>query len=223
MQRNHSAPGTFGHNLSLRFSVFLLAVFCPLVPQSVLAQKSISVLAAQAALSSVIITTPTSQGMGVVMLDGTTVATCYHVVRENQTVSVDTRMGRTTGTVIATDEDHDMAIVRIDKVLTPFLQICESRDIPQYHNSFQASMGERWQEPIIRLGVVIGAFEGVSPNLILSSIPQGGDSGGPVMDESGYLIGISKCRATYGAENKLGTGVIPAWKFLEFIQRTQRY
>jgi S1-C subfamily serine protease len=177
------------------------------------------VLEAQAALSSVRIDTPTEFGMGVALEDGATIATCAHVVDNNNWVDIDTGEVKEKGYVIAVDTENDIAIIRLESKIRPFIpRHCRDRVAP---GKFVLAAGKpnKCSEIDMRPGSAITYFDDAWPDLIISSEPKPGYSGGPVMDENGCLIGIMKSFATVG--DKTGTAVIPAWKILEFIQKTR--
>lgn len=181
--------------------------------------QNVYVLEAQAALSSVKIDTPTAFGMGVALEDGATIATCAHVVGNNNWVDIDTGEVKEKGYVIAVDTEKDIAIVRLESKIRPFIaRQCRDRVYP---GKFTMAAGKpnKSSRLDMRPGSAIMYFNEADPDLIISSEPVHGYSGGPVMDENGCLIGIIKSYATVNGET--ATAVIPAWKVLEFIQRTR--
>lgn len=181
--------------------------------------QNVYVLEAQAALSSVKIDTPTAFGMGVALEDGATIATCAHVVENNNWVDIDTGEAKEKGYVIAVDTKNDIAIVRLESKIRPFIpRQCRDRVHP---GKFTMAAGKpnKSSRLDMRPGSAIMYFNEADPDLIISSEPVHGYSGGPVMDENGCLIGIMKSYATVNEET--ATAVIPAWKILEFIQRTR--
>ena len=190
------------------------------VLSSVACAQNFYVLEAQAALSSVRIDTPTEFGMGVALEDGATIATCAHVVDNNNWVDIDTGEAKEKGYVIAVDTENDIAIIRLENKIRPFLtRACRDK---MSSGKFVLAAGKPNTSSRIdmRPGTSVAYFmDNPWPDLIISSEPQHGYSGGPVMDENGYLIGIMKSYAGYGG--KTGTVVIPSWKILEFIQKTR--
>ena len=72
----------------------------------------------------------------------------------------------------------------------------------------------------MRPGCIMLKLAGAFPNMIVSSEPKHGYSGGPILDKDGFLVGIMKAACTL--EGASATEVIPAWKLLEFIKATRR-
>jgi len=189
------------------------------VLSSVTFGQNFYVLEAQAALSSVRIDTPTEFGMGVALEDGATIATCAHVVDNSNWVDIDTGEVKEKGYVVAVDTENDIAIIRLETKIRPFVpRQCRDKVYP---GKFTLAAGKPNTSSRIdmRPGSAITYFNDSDPNLIISSQPVHGYSGGPVMDENGCLIGIMKSYAT--VDGKTGTAVIPTWKILDFIQRTR--
>lgn len=214
------------HNLSLRVFVCLLALGFPLATQPVLAQKSIGVLTAKAALSCVKIKTPDAIGMGVAVGDGTLIGTCYHVIEGFKEVTIDSGLGKMQGTVIDTNPKQDLALIRIDNPLVPF-RVSKSPDGPEYGSySVQVGMDGEWREPEMNVGIVKTKFLTAFPNVVLTSIPKKGHSGGAVMNSNGDLIAITTGFCEYKDDHYVthtGTEAIPTWKLWDMIQRIQKH
>jgi len=177
------------------------------------------VLKAQAALSSVKIETSTATGMGGALDVGATIATCVHVVGNNNWVDIYTGGFHDRGYVLSVDSENDIAIVRMDGKIRPFSTRSNKEKI--YPGTFITAAGKpnKSFDVDMRPGSVMTYFNDSDPNMIISSQPVHGYSGGPVMDENGRLIGIMKSYAT--VDGNTGTAVIPAWKILNLIQRTR--
>jgi S1-C subfamily serine protease len=182
--------------------------------------QNISLLELTADLSSVEITTPSIKGMGVVLEDGATVATCAHVVGNNNWVEVSSRTHHEKGYVVGISEEDDIAIVRVHRKGAPF-QVDRS-GVDRIKGEFVVAAGKNssLSRPSIRVGAVVSYLEDGSSNILVSSKTDYGFSGGPVMDQNGYLIGITK--GDYSS-SKLGSGtqVIPMWKILEVIHKAR--
>jgi len=178
------------------------------------------VLEAQAALSSVKIDTPTAFGMGVALEDGATIATCAHVVENNNWVDVDAGEFKEQGYVIAVDTENDIAIVRLERKITPFYAY-RSTDLPELGMFTMAAGKKRNSLDLdMRPGCIMLKLAGAFPNMIVSSEPKHGYSGGPILDKDGLLVGIMKAACTLDGD--AATEVIPAWKLLEFIKETRK-
>jgi S1-C subfamily serine protease len=183
--------------------------------------QSTYVLEATAALSSVRIDTPSNKfGMGVALDDGATILTCAHVVDNHSWVDVDAGEFMEKGYVLAVDTENDLAIVRLEHKARPFYP-CQSRDLPDPGTYTMAAGKTKASLDIdMRAGSVITRLAGGYPNMVISTQPIPGYSGGPVMDENGYLIGIMRASCTL--DGVPATEVIPAWKLVDFIQRTRK-
>jgi len=200
-------------------SLVRIVIFFAIVISSYSFGEDFYVLEAKAALSSVKIETPTAFGMGVALEDGATIATCEHVVGNNNWVDIDAGEFKEQGYVIAVDTENDIAIVRLENRIRPFIPR-QCRDMV-YPGKFTLAAGKPKTSSRLdmRPGSAITYFNEVDADLIISSEPVPGYSGGPVMDENGCLIGIMKSYAGY--DGKTGTAVIPSWKILKFIQKTR--
>ena len=177
-------------------------------------------LEAQAELSSVKIETPTASGMGVALEDGATIATCAHVVGNNNWVDIYTGGFRDKGYVLSVDTENDIAIVRMEGKIKPFAVRRSEEKIGAGTFVVAAGKPNKSSRVDMRPGTSLIYFmDNPTPDLIISSEAEHGYSGGPVMDENGCLIGIMKSYA--GFQGTTGTAVIPAWKVNALIKRTR--
>lgn len=177
-------------------------------------------LEAQASLSSVRIETPTASGMGVALEDGSTIATCAHVVGNNNWVDIYTGEFYDKGYVLSVDTENDIAIVRMEGKIRPFMARASKERIGAGTFVLAAGKPNKASRVDMRPGTSLIYFmDNPTPDLIISSKPEHGYSGGPVMDQNGYLIGIMKSYA--GFEGNTGTAVIPTWKINALIKRTR--
>ncbi len=201
-------------------SLVRIVVFFAIVLSSYSFGQDFYVLEAKAALSSVKIETPTAFGMGVALEDGATIATCEHVVGNNNWVDIDAGEFKEKGYVIAVDTENDIAIVRLERKITPFYAY-RSTDLPELGMFTMAAGKKRNSLDLdMRPGCIMLKLAGAFPNMIVSSEPKHGYSGGPILDKDGFLVGIMKAACTL--EGASATEVIPAWKLLEFIKATRR-
>jgi S1-C subfamily serine protease len=177
-------------------------------------------LEAQAALSSVKIETSTATGMGVALEDGSTIATCAHVVGNNNWVDIYTGGFQDRGYVLSVDSENDIAIIRMEGKVRPFAVRTSTERIDAGTFVLAAGKPNKSSRIDMRPGTSLIYFtDSLESDLIISSAPEHGYSGGPVMDEDGRLVGIMKSYA--GFEGTTGTAVIPTWKVNALIKRTR--
>ena len=140
-----------------------------------------------------------SSGSGVVINANGEVLTNAHVVEACQTITVKLASGNSeTGALIARDERNDLAVVRITG----------TSNLPASVASFREGAPLRAGDAIVALGyplsgvlatdanVSVGnvsALAGLADNsryLQISAPVQPGNSGGPLLDASGHLVGV---------------------------------
>jgi S1-C subfamily serine protease len=139
---------------------------------------------------------PNSFGTGFFVNGAGSIITNAHVVQNCTTIKVDTREGTTEATVVSRDQKSDLALLRAPGAVTRHLLI---RSEPRL----------RPGEPIVVLGFplseilskdgtvatgTVSALSGVAGDtsrIQISAPIQPGNSGGPVLDQSGNIIGVA--------------------------------
>ena len=159
------------------------------------------------AASPAVVTISTSRGSGsgsIVSPEGL-VLTNNHVVRGTTggVVSIRTTTGRYTGQVIATDPTNDLALIRLSTTdRLPTIRLSDAQSI---------QVGQR----VFAIGSPFG-LSGTLTTGILSRIGRNGDlqtdaalnpgnSGGPLLNSRGELIGVNKAILSTGGGN-IGIG-----------------
>jgi S1-C subfamily serine protease len=146
-------------------------------------------------VAGAVTTTPKSSGSGAIVSAQGHVLTAAHVVAGATSIKVITAQGIRTATVLRVDESNDVAILKISGGSYVPLPIAPSRQV-------------RLGQTVATIGFPNIGFQGFSPKVTrgeISSVngyaddPRGwqisvpvqpGNSGGPLLDENGNLIGI---------------------------------
>jgi len=178
------------------------------------------VLEATVEQSSVEIASSNVTGRGVLLEDGATIATCAHVVERSKWVDISFGTRHERGYVVVISEEDDIAIIKIRSKGIPFR--IDRSGVDRIKGEFVVAAGKDscLSRPDMRIGAVMAYIEDGSSNMLVSSKTEYGFSGGPVMDQNGYLVGITK---GFLSSNKLGSGtqVIPMWKILRVIHEAR--
>lgn len=166
--------------------------------------------AAQRVLPSVVQVRAGSRGGSGVIIDGSHVVTNGHVVVGATTVELLLDDGRSvTGRVLGADERNDIAVVEADLGNTPAAAIGRSSAL---------QIGQ----PVIAVGSPLGLTGSVTAGVVSAvdrssgdypgpmiqtdaSINQG-NSGGPLVDLRGQVVGINTAIATVGSSGNIGIG-----------------
>jgi serine protease Do len=172
---------------------FILLLSGPAWPDEPAPRLTPQQIAQNAVSSVVLIRTPTGLGSGFVAAAGGKIATNFHVIRGATRASIVTsdRVEHEDVEVIALDEAHDVAILRIGaRQLQPLT----------LGNSSLAKAGEH----VVAIGNPLGLGSTVSDGLLsaIRELPQltvlqisapisPGSSGGPVFNDRGEVIGVS--------------------------------
>jgi putative serine protease PepD len=160
------------------------------------AQFDVAGVARQVQPSVVTITTPRALGSGFVVQssDGTSnIVTNFHVVADvwsagGRTVTVDLRNGSVLGTIARVSEDNDLALVTVASTL-PVLGT--SAGNPSVGDPVLVAGSPRGLEGSVTSGIVsaLRSF-GNAPYVQISAPTSPGNSGGPVVDRSGKVLGV---------------------------------
>jgi len=125
------------------------------------------------------------------------IVTNAHVVRNSKTILVySPKTGkRKEARVLKSDESNDLALIKIDGERTHGLQIKSSLDLEKGAEVYTLGFPNptlQGLEPKYTEGS-ISSFSGLGgvPNLFQISVPiQPGNSGGPLLDRRGYVVGV---------------------------------
>ena len=136
-----------------------------------------------------------SSGSGFFITQAGHLLTNAHVVNDCAAISVKTNDGSTAAHVVATDENDDLAILKVDggAARTAALRIGRPLRAGESAVVFGFPLSGLLATTGNATTGIVTALAGVrdDPHLIQISAPvQPGNSGGPVLDTSGYLIGI---------------------------------
>lgn len=164
---------------------------------------------------------PRGGGSGVIVHPDGLILTSAHVVN-GRSASVGLADGGVLdGTVIALDEQRDLALVMIDRHELPAMNLGDSRQVTP--GEWVMAMGHPWGvEDGATSGVVIGVGRdlpeapGASQGrawIAVSLHLRPGHSGGPLIDQSGALLGINAMMA--GPDVGLAVPVDEARGFLK--------
>ncbi|MFI2363595.1 S1C family serine protease [Promicromonospora sp. NPDC019610] len=166
--------------------------------------------AAERVLPSVVQVRAGSRGGSGVIIDGSHVVTNGHVVVGSDSVDLLLGDGRTvTGRVLGTDERSDIAVVEADLGSAPAATLGSSAAL-------------RIGQPVIAVGSPLGLTGSVTAGVVSAvdrdaggsaepmvqtdaSINQG-NSGGPLVDLAGRVVGINTSIATVGSSGNIGIG-----------------
>jgi S1-C subfamily serine protease len=161
----------------------------------------------------------TGVGSGVLVRADGWILTNAHVVEGAQTLTVTLKDGREfDGTVVESDADRDLAVVKIDGSDLPSAEIGSSKDLEvgqlviaigsplgQFTNSVTSgvlsAIGREIQVPDQQTGRI----HTLSNLLQTDAAINPGNSGGPLLDEHGKIIGINT--AVAGGANGIGFAI----------------
>ncbi|MCP2262696.1 S1C family serine protease [Promicromonospora thailandica] len=183
--------------------------------------------AAQRVLPSVVQVRAGSRGGSGVVIDGSHVVTNGHVVVGASTVELVLDDGRrVSGRVLGADERNDIAVVEADLGGAPAATLGSSAAL-------------RIGEPVIAVGSPLGLTGSVTAGVVSAvdrdaggfpgpmvqtdaSINQG-NSGGPLVDLSGDVVGINTAIATVGGSGSIGIGfAVPIDRAAQVAERIIR-
>ena len=137
---------------------------------------------------------------GVLVDDKGTVATAYHCVASGQKTAVRTRSGdEFIGKTVAADPKNDIALISVEgisEVISPMaIRTTDPRQGDQVYglgHPFAPASGRTLaMEGMLQWSVTAGIVSAVGPRLIQTDTALNpGNSGGPVVDEDGLIVGI---------------------------------
>ncbi|MCW4022880.1 MAG: trypsin-like peptidase domain-containing protein [Candidatus Bathyarchaeota archaeon] len=181
-------------------------------PQSELQQQVEQILSqtpaqvyAEAHKSVVLITTPTGQGSGFLFGDSNTIVTNYHMVTEETEIEIQYFDGsRTNASIIGSDPYSDLSVLEVST--TP------EEAKPLQFSNLTIGVGQQ----AVAIGNPLGSTDSLSVGYIsqvnklididpiiipvyqLDLTITFGSSGGPLLDMSGNLIGVTNAGTSYG-------------------------
>ena len=133
------------------------------------------------------------------------VATCYHVVDGYSQFAVLDSEGKShPATVVLRDASNDLAVLKVEGTNFPALSIRNSSDVRKGNTVFTLGFpnpGMQGLDAKVTEGIVSG-LAGIpgQPNSFQVSVPvQPGNSGGPLLDSSGAVIGIVSAKLNQAA------------------------
>jgi serine protease Do len=120
------------------------------------------------------------------------IATNLHVIGEGRSFVIETADGRklTPTAIHASDRDLDLAIVRVDAKKLPALPLGDSDDVESGRDVIALGNPQGLEHSVVK-GVVSGSREIDGLPLLQLAIPiEPGNSGGPVLDRQGRVLGV---------------------------------
>jgi S1-C subfamily serine protease len=157
---------------------------------------------------------PVSVGTGFVITQDGVIVTCYHVLEGNSVYSVRDFNGKEhRARLIAKDLANDLALLEIDVSKTPFLSIRRSSDVRKGEEIFALGFPNIRMQGLdakVTQGIVssISGVGGEPNSFQISAAVQPGNSGGPLVDRAGYVIGIVSAKLSHAAALK-ASGALP--------------
>ena len=145
--------------------------------------------------SVVVVYTDTGVGSGFSIKENI-IITNAHVVGYNKKVTVNLYDGTSIkGTVIKTDAEKDLALIEVDKTITPLSIISDNLSIGQE----VYAIGAPKDMPYTMTKGIISALDrklGQNTYIQIDASVNSGNSGGPLVNESGGVIGIITLKAS---------------------------
>lgn len=143
-------------------------------------------------------------GSGMVLDNVVNILTNAHVVARVTTVTVRLSTGRTVqGRVVARDEDRDLAIVRIDPQNLPTVRLGDSTSLRTGEDVIAIGYALNLPgEPSVSRGLVSGIRDAQRTDLKYiqtDAAVNPGNSGGPLLNSRGEVVGIVTSRITSDA------------------------
>ena len=133
-------------------------------------------------------------GTGIAVASQGYIATGYHVVKNADSVYIENKTGRYKVDVVISDKSHDLAILKINderfKAFSPLPYTLKNTDSEIGERVF--TLGYPREDVVYGDGSVsaLSGYEGDSTAYQISVPVNPGNSGGPLMNEDGDLIGL---------------------------------
>lgn len=154
-----------------------------------------------------------STGTGFFFASNGYIATNYHVVVGGKEIVVRDLAGKIyEATVVATDKANDLAILKVDGLDFTYLPIRQSSLVRKGESVYTLgfpNIGMQGLEGKVTDGIVssLSGLQG-EPNAFQISVPiQSGNSGGPLFDKSGAVVGIVVSKLSLEAALKAGASL----------------
>jgi len=138
---------------------------------------------------------PRGSGSGAIISSAGHIATAAHVIKGASYLEVITATGVYTATILNSDEQNDCALLKINGTFDTHIPVARSSDVrlgQSVATIGYPNIGIQGDSPKVTQGV-ISAENGIQNDIRMwqISVPiQPGNSGGPLLDERGRLVGI---------------------------------
>lgn len=135
---------------------------------------------------------PQGMGTGFVISKDGLVATNLHVIGEARSIFVQTAEGKSLKVkeVYASDRTLDLAVLRVEGLKAPPLELGDSTKVEQGESVIALGNPQGLKHSVVS-GVVSSRREMAGRGMLQLAIPiEPGNSGGPVLDENGKVLGI---------------------------------
>jgi len=150
----------------------------------------------------------TASGSGFFITPDGYFVTNHHVVEDARKLKVHTQGGSFDATLVRSDANNDLAVLKVEKDVKP-LRLADPRSVKQGSKVFVVGFPMpdiQGVSPKVTSGVV-NALSGLQDDVTMMQIDaaiQPGNSGGPVIDESGQVVGVVAARVNDMAAIKRG-------------------
>ncbi len=137
-----------------------------------------------------------SMGTGFFIAPEGYIATCYHVVGKSRDIQVRDSLGRMyKGSIALTDVANDLAVIKVDIATNAALPMRRSSDVRKGDSVFTVgypNIDMQGTDAKVTQGIIssIAGIQGEPNSFQISVSVQPGNSGGPLLDSSGAVIGI---------------------------------
>jgi len=155
---------------------------------------------------------PKGSGSGAVISKTGHIATAAHVVRGASRIEVVTPSGTFVAKVLNCDDSNDVALIKVDNEFQTFIPVGRSSEVRLGQSVSTIGFPNieiQGHSPKVTQGVISGE-NGIQNDIRLWQVSvavQPGNSGGPLLDENGRLVGIVV--ASLGLKAVQATGSVP--------------
>lgn len=163
-------------------------------PTALHSKKSVESLVADSRMAVVTVFAGDGMGSGFLISRDGYLLTDEHVVGQTRYVRVKFITGReVNGEVVRADRKRDVALIKLENDVYPFLPLGESSRVQPGADVFAIGtpLEENFGQTVTK-GIVSGYGEEGGQRIIRSDVSiQKGNSGGPLLDRSGVVVGLS--------------------------------